>query len=163
MGKDAAFFEHFDEVHRITCQVVRQIPDQQLDFKPVEPMWNARDLVFHMFSQQKVMLGGCRTGKIEVQDFVEVKKDKADLKSARDLAQYGEQVHREMDEWVRSCSQEEYQRPIEAFFGHLTPFQALAAAEEHLIHHRGQLYVYLRLMGIEPLFVFTGEPVKQMG
>lgn len=162
MEKDADFYEHFDEVHRITCQVVRQIPEEKLDYKPIEPMWTARDLVFHMFSQEKVMLGGCQMGKIEIQDFVEVEKDKAELKTVEDLARYGEQVHREMDEWVKSCGREEYRRTIEAFFGQLTPIQALASAEEHLIHHRGQLYVYLRLMGIEPLFVFTGQPVEQM-
>ncbi|MBI4484064.1 MAG: hypothetical protein HY652_14405 [Acidobacteria bacterium] len=33
------------------------------------------------------------------------------------------------------------------------------SAFEHLVHHRGQLYVYLRLLGIEPVFVWTGEPM----
>jgi uncharacterized damage-inducible protein DinB len=31
-----------------------------------------------------------------------------------------------------------------------------------MFHHRGQLYVYLRLMGIEPVFVWTGEPMDVM-
>jgi hypothetical protein len=40
------------------------------------------------------------------------------------------------------------------------PEKLLLSALEHMLHHRGQLYVYLRLMGIEPVFVWSGEPTS---
>jgi uncharacterized damage-inducible protein DinB len=123
-------------------------------------MMTAFDLVFHMFSQEKVMLVGCRTGKIALQEFRVVEDDKVRLRTMEDLARYGEAVHRETNQWLALASAVDFARPVETFFGPSTPEQLLWSALEHMFHHRGQLYVYLRLMGIEPVFVWTGAPVE---
>jgi len=157
MPRDEEFYRHFNELHAVTVKVVRQLPEDKLDYTPCEPMMPARDLLFHMFSQEKVMLKGCKTGKIEVDDFRWVAEDLKAIGTVEDLATYGEQVHAETNNWVQTCSNEEYNRTIHTFFGELKPFQLLLSAKEHLIHHRGQFYVYLRMLGIQPLFVFTGE------
>jgi uncharacterized damage-inducible protein DinB len=153
------FAPHFAEVHTITCKVVRQVPEHQKDFRPMPEMFTVFDLAFHMFSQEKVMLIGCRTGKMALREFEQVKNDKQGLKTIEDLVLYGEAIHQETSRWLAAASSEDLAKPVETFFGPSTPEKLLASALEHMLHHRGQLYVYLRLLGIEPLFVWTGEPM----
>ncbi len=90
----ADFSQHFDEVHAITCKAVRQIPDAQRDFRPTPEMMTAFDLIFHMFSQERVMLVGCVTGKLALKEFHVVEEEKKDLQTMEDLARYSEEIHR---------------------------------------------------------------------
>lgn len=150
---------HFDEVHAITCKAVRQIPDEHRDFRPVPQMMTAFDLIFHMFSQERVMLAGCRTGKLAAAQFRAVEEEKNSLRTIEDLARYGEQVHSETRLWVAAACEDEMARRVETFAGPSTPANLLYSALEHICHHRGQLYIYLRLLGIEPVFVWTGQPM----
>jgi len=155
----ADFSAHFDEVHAITCKAVRQVPEAQRDFRPVGEMMTAFDLIFHMFSQERVMLVGCVTGELAMSEFQAVQKDKENLQTIEDLARYGEAVHCETSQWLFSAPAAELVKPVETFFGPSTPEKLLLNALEHIFHHRGQLYVYLRMLGIEPVFVWTGEPI----
>lgn len=154
------FPAHFDEVHAITCKVVRQIPDKQRDFCPAPEMMTAFDLVFHMFSQEKVMLSACTSGTLSLEDFRQVESDKNALQTIEALACYGEEVHAATSRWMRSGSEAELGKTVQTFIGPTTPEKLLISALEHIFHHRGQLYVYLRLMGIEPVFVWSGEPMS---
>lgn len=154
------FPAHFDEVHVITCKAVRQIPDKQRDFRPASEMMTAFDLVFHMFSQEKVMLGACTSGTLSLDDCRQVENDKRALQTIKDLARYGEEVHAATSRWMKSALEAELGKTVHTFIGPSTPEKALLSALEHILHHRGQLYVYLRLMGIEPVFVWSGEPMS---
>jgi len=151
---------HFDEVHAITCKAVLQIPNQHRDFRPASEMMTAFDLVFHMFSQEKVMLGACTSGTLALDDFRQVESDKNALQTIEDLTRYGEEVHKATAQWTRSASKDELTKTVRTFIGPSTPEKLLLSALEHIFHHRGQLYVYLRLMGIEPVFVWSGEPMS---
>ena len=148
---------HFDEVHAITCKAVRQIPDARRDFRPVPEMMTVWDLVFHMFSQERVMLAGCRTGKSDMADFRAVEQDKGSLHTIEDLARNGERVHQDTRAWMGAVSEQDMAKAVQTFAGPSTPMRLLHSALEHILHHRGQLYVYLRLMDIEPVFVWTGQ------
>ena len=52
-------------------------------------------------------------------------------------------------------------------FPHLFEFGGLSASEmvEHEIHHRGQLYLYLGMLGVptQPIFGLTSEQVRSVG
>jgi len=158
MSRDDPFYRHFDEVHAIAVKSVRQLADDQLDFRPTPETYTARELVFHMFSQERAMLAGCKRGELLLEDFKSVYADLPAMKTVDDLARYGERVHAETNEWVTSCSDAAYERPVECFFGPvMPPLHLISGGYDHLIHHRGQLYVYLRLLGIKPVNVFTGE------
>jgi len=156
------FSVHFDEIHAITCKAVRQIPEERRDFRPALEMMTAFDLVFHMFSQERVMLVGCKIGSLDLEEFRKVEQDKAPLRSIEDLALYGETVHSETSDWLSRCGSDGIIKPVSTFLGPSTPEKLLYSALEHIVHHRGQLYVYLRLMGMEPVFVWTGEPMSTL-
>ena len=152
--RDAVFFGHFDEVHRVAGEAIKRIPSDQLDFRPTEEMMSIRELCFHMYAQEKVLVSGCSEGRIEEKDFAEIDNEIVELDSVDDLVRYGEEVHRATNEWVRSASDEEYNKAVKTFFGEVTPFLLISGAMEHMLHHRGQLYTYLRILKIEPPDVF---------
>jgi uncharacterized damage-inducible protein DinB len=111
-----------------------------------------------MFSQERAILAGCKRGELTVDDYKALHADLPAMKTVQDLVAYGERVHAETNEWAKNCSDDDYQRPVRTFFGPvMLPLYLISAGYHHLIHHRGQLYVYLRLLGIKPVNVFTGE------
>ena len=156
----ADFSSLFDEAHAITCKVVRQVPEAHREFRPVREMMSAFDLIFHMFSQERAMLVGATTGELRFAEFAVVEQDKAHLKTIENLTRYGEQVHEQTRSWLSAASEDEFRKPTKTFLGPSTPEWLLHSALVHMYHHRGQLYVYLRLMGIEPVFVWTGESME---
>jgi uncharacterized damage-inducible protein DinB len=152
--RDAVFFGHFDDIHKIARETVSRIPPHKLDFRPTDDMMSARELAFHMFAQEKVLLNGCRKGTIEEKDFADVDSEIAEMDTPADLVAYGEKIHAATNDWATSASDEEYGRTVKTFFGDTTPFMLISGSMEHVIHHRGQLYVYLRILGVEPPDVF---------
>jgi uncharacterized damage-inducible protein DinB len=158
----AEFSSLFDEAHAITCKAVRQVPEMLRDFRPTREMMTAFDLIFHMFSQERAMLAGATSGELLLAEFGAVEQDKAILKTIEDLARYGELVHGQTRDWLSMVSEDQFRKTTKTFLGPSTPERLLHSALVHMFHHRGQLYVYLRLMGIEPVFVWTGEPMDIM-
>ncbi|ACT00478.1 DinB family protein [Paenibacillus sp. JDR-2] len=59
---------------------------------------------------------------------------------------------------LRSLTPEQLAAPIDFFGNSLPGLVLLQNAKDHEIHHKGQLFVYLRLVGIEklPFFVSKG-------
>lgn len=155
----AEFSSLFDEAHAIACKAVRQVPEALRDFRPASEMMSAVDLIFHMFSQERAILAGATSGELLLAEFGTVEYDKTTLTTIEDLARYGERVHGRTRDWLFRVSEEQFRKPTKTFLGPSTPERLLYSALVHMVHHRGQLYVYLRLMGIEPVFVWTGEPM----
>jgi uncharacterized damage-inducible protein DinB len=122
-------------------------------------MMNAFDLIFHMFSQERAMLAGATSGELLFVEFGTVEHDKTTLTTIEDLARYGEQVHGQTRGWLSGVSEDQFRKPTTTFLGLNTPEKLLHSALVHMFHHRGQLYVYVRLIGIEPIFAWTGEPM----
>lgn len=152
--RDAVFLGHFDDVHRVAREALKRIPGDKLDFRPTEEMMSVRELCFHMFAQEKVLVSGCRKGAIEEKDFAAVDNEIAEMDTVDDLVRYGEEIHQATNEWVASASDEEYSKTVKTFFGEVTPAMLISGAMEHMLHHRGQLYTYLRMLKIEPPDVF---------
>jgi len=152
------FIEHFDQVTRVACRAVRMIPPDKLDMKPTPEMMSARDLAAHMFLSEKVMMNGARTGEIAEGDFQHAGRETAAMTTADEIAAYGEKVHADTNAWMASAAEADYAKPVKAFWGEtMTPEICVMGSYEHLVHHRGQLYVYLRLMGLVPPDQYSQE------
>ncbi len=144
------FAEHFDEVHAITCRTVRAFPEDRIWYRPTSEMLSVSDLVFKMFSQEKVLLIGCRTGRLTEEHFLLIESDTIEIQSLGDLVGYGERVHHDTNLWVKSVSPQELRKSVATFFGTSTPEKLLLMALEHLVYYRGQLWTYLKMLGIRP-------------
>jgi uncharacterized damage-inducible protein DinB len=146
------FFRHWEEVHQVTLRVLKAIPQDKLDFKPTESMMSAKDLVKHMLVVEKTFSEGVKKGSLAIEDFK--KFGQVDHKDSDELINAFDQVHKEMMLAHSKKTEKELKEIIKTEWGDSPAFNQLRGAYEHLWHHRGQLYVYLRLMRVEPPFVF---------
>ena len=47
--------EYFSMVHKITVRAIDAFTDQELDFRPKPDMNSSRELIFHVYSQEKIL------------------------------------------------------------------------------------------------------------
>ena len=146
------FFRHWGNVHNITTKVMKLFPEDKKDFKPAEPMMTAMELMKHIATVEKTFLESCKKGSIEYDDFG--KYGKIDFDDLKSLIDYFEKTHKEVDAYYSQVGDKGMEKIIKTPWGDSPAFHQLSGAYDHEWHHRGQLYVYSRLLGIEPPFVF---------
>jgi uncharacterized damage-inducible protein DinB len=147
------FFDHWDDVQDVTLKLLKQIPEDKLDYKPVPEVFSIKELVVHIFDSEKAFVDSSLTGEMKMEMFATNSKEK--IKTTEDLYNLAKSVHDELDAKIATMSEEELMKPLVTPWGTLPVFVHMNSAYEHMWHHRGQLYTYLRLIGVKPVFVFS--------
>lgn len=150
------FFKHWNRVNDIFLRLIRQIPEDKLDLRPTPKNFTMKELVVHTAHAEKVFTETAIKGEVNIEDFTSPEYAPPEMNTVDEIYQYAKQVHRETDEKIASMSDEELiTRMVKAPWGDMPVFYHVNGAYEHLWHHRGQLYIYLRMAGVEdPAFVF---------
>ena len=153
------FLEYFEKIRERTLRVARCIPQDRIDWTCAEGKFTFGDLLRHLAS-------------IERQMFAE----NAQHHPSR-YAGHGSEVAKSYDE-IFAYVDRMHQESV-AIFSKLTPadlesrcmtpggasipvWKWLRSMVEHEIHHRGQIYMYLGILGIEtpPIYGLTSEEVR---
>jgi uncharacterized damage-inducible protein DinB len=154
-----SFLSYFEKVRERTLRVARCIPPDQLEWRYREGTFSFGDLLRHL-------------GAIERYMFAE----NAVLRPSRypghghELAEGYEEVfaflnrmHAEAVEIFADLSPSDLQRKCVTPGGaEIAVWKWLRSMVEHEVHHRGQIYVYLSMLGIQgpPLYGLTSEEVR---
>lgn len=147
---------YFDKVHKVTLKAINMIPKDKLDFKPTPEMMSAKELIRHMFANERVVAQGAKKGSITEEDYK--KEHQREFKDLQSLINYAKEAHQEANQIARSLTDEDMKKKVQTFFGiEYNPFLCFSDNCDHHWHHRGQLYAYLRLMGIKPPFLYDYE------
>ncbi len=153
--------QYFDMVHGVTLRAIGALDDADLDFRPQAGMRSVRDLVYHIYSMEKVVAEGTQKGKFdqEIENSAlpehEAGKAKlANLDTVAKLQDYMRDCHQAANRAAQALSDEELARIIEAPYGSFPAWQFFSFAYDEHWHHRGQLYTYIRLLGKEPLMLY---------
>jgi uncharacterized damage-inducible protein DinB len=126
-------------------------PNDKYDWTPYESSMTLGKLMNHMMLGQRVIGESALTGvfpREEMQEFA----DTAQLIAAFDqqheamMARFAVLTTEQLDEIIQPFGPDK-QRPRHELMGIL---------QEHEIHHRGQLYVYLRMLGCTVPSLFGG-------
>ena len=139
-----ALLEHWQGHRRLTRRVIEAFPDDQLFTFSVGGMRTFGELALEMLSMAAPMVRGVVRG-----DW-----DTSWDREARPKAE----ILRQWDETTEELNQLWPQIPPERFQEHMVAFgqypgpayDLLFYVIDNEIHHRGQGYVYLRALGIEP-------------
>jgi uncharacterized damage-inducible protein DinB len=155
-----AFLEYLDKVHQRTMRVVRCIPPDKLDWSYAPGKFTLGDLVRHIAAIERYMFAE------NVQDkpsrYPGCGKELAD--GYDQVMLFMERLHRESVEIFSHLSPDDLNRKCETPGGALiTTWKWLRSMVEHEIHHRGQIYLYLAVLGVAtpPLYGLTSEQVKE--
>ena len=149
--------DYFNLVHGVTVRAIATLSDQDLGFRPSPRLRTARELIFHIYAQEKLLAEAARDGRFTMDvangsnpEELSNAPRLAALATVKDAVTFATNCHDAAEEIFRSMSDEDVARPIDAFMGTYPAWQFFQFAYDEHWHHRGQLYVYLRLLGKEP-------------
>jgi uncharacterized damage-inducible protein DinB len=143
-----AMLKYFDKVQKVTLKAVNLIPPKKLNFKPCPEVMSSKDLVHHIYANEKVFANGAKKGFITQEDF---KEGSREFKSLRSLINYARKVHQNTNRIARSLTGKQMKKKIKTFWGdQLSAYACFFVIYDEHWHHRGQLFTYLRLLGIKP-------------
>ena len=162
-----ARWEYFNMVHHVTIRAIGAFAEEELEFRPRPLMRTPRELIFHIYSQEKLLAEAAQQGRFTLEAANRANpEDEAGaaalkaLVTVSDMQAYAEACHQAAEEIFRAMSEEEIARPVESPFGTYPAWAYFNFAYDEHWHHRGQLYTYLRLLGKEPPMLYgyeTGE------
>jgi uncharacterized damage-inducible protein DinB len=152
-----ARLDYFNMVHGVTIRAIATLTDQDLDFRPRARSRTPRELIFHIYLQEKLTAEAARAGRFTMEaangsnpeDPVNATALAA-LASVKDAVTFANDCHEVAEAIYRAMSDEDVARPVESFLGTYPAWQFFSFSYDEHWHHRGQLYVYLRLLGKEP-------------
>jgi uncharacterized damage-inducible protein DinB len=153
--------EYFNMVHGVTVRAISTFSDEELEYRPRPEMRTPRELVFHMYSQERLLAEAAQHGRLTLEaanrSNPEDKAGAAELKAlvtVSDARRYAEACHQAAEEIFREMSEDRLARPVESPMGTYPAWQYFTFAYDEHWHHRGQLYTYLRLLGKEPPMLY---------
>jgi uncharacterized damage-inducible protein DinB len=152
-----AKLDYFKMVHGVTLRVISTFGDEDLDFRPRPAVRTPKELVFHMYSQEKTLAEGAQQGLLTMEaakrsnpEAEEAAGELAALSTVAALRDYAVACHRAAENVLTDLSEEELNKDVDSPFGTFPAWRYFDFAYDEHWHHRGQLYTYLRLLGKEP-------------
>lgn len=145
------------EVRAGLIDEVSQIPADKFSFRAAEGMRSVAELLQHLVESQKFLVGeACRPDtNLLRKSFAENIKDYApDVRNANDKEAIIAMLQTAMDDCEKQLREhaDEMKNTMKRFDGkEMTKLGFMSFAIAHEMYHRGQLTVYVRLLGIEPM------------
>lgn len=146
--------------HKTTRRVIEAVPAEKSGWKPDPNSRSAVDLAWHIASSECFFLGGIVKGKYERGEGGSMP---ANITTPADVLKWYDDNFAQTVTQLSRMQGEDLLRPID-FFG-MFNFPGIVYAGlacNHLIHHRGQLSVYLRPMGAKVPSIYGPSGDEQM-
>nr|WKN38074.1 DinB family protein [Tunicatimonas sp. TK19036] len=143
--------KHWQGHRRLTRRVIEAFPDDKLFTYSVGGMRPFSELALEMIHMAAPGVRGVLTGKWAT--FGEMEKEKLTPKTKEELLQLWDKTTEQIDELWPQIPAERF-REVDVAFGQYEDvnYATVFYFIDNEIHHRGQGYVYLRSLGIEPPF-----------
>ena len=125
--------------------LIKQLVEVNILGKPVEGVREIGEVVLHTVRSLEYYMKGITTNQWEVLPYNLETYD-----SAEAIIELAEKVFEEVKVYVSLISTSDLGRKIESFNRPATVVELILEMVEHSIHHRGQITVYYRFLGIEP-------------
>lgn len=160
MNEFAEFLDYYEKVRARTMKIVKCIPSDKLEWTIQEGKFSLGDIVRHLGAIERYMYAENVQGKPSRYKGCGV--NMADGYEA--VLEFFETTHRESMAIFRLLTDEDMTGKCETPGGaKITVWKWLRLMAEHEIHHRGQLYTYLGVLGIKtpPVYGLTSEEVVE--
>jgi uncharacterized damage-inducible protein DinB len=154
------FLDYYEKIRGRTLRVARLIPPEKIEWTYREGKFTFGDLLRHLAAIERYMFA--ENAQLKPSRYQGHGRELAD--GYAEVLSFMGRLHEESLEIFRRLSDEDLQRKCLTPNGTpITVWKWLRAMIEHEIHHRGQLYLYLAMLGIEspPLYGLTSEEVLE--
>jgi len=156
------FLQYFGNVRERTLRVARCIPREQMEWTYAPGKFTLGDLLRHLAVTERYMWAETLSGNPS--RYTSHGKELAD--GYDEIFSFMDWLHAESLEIFGKLSDEDLQTKCETPDGaQITKWKWLRLMVEHEIHHRGQIYLYLGILGVPtpPLYGLTSEEVRARG
>ncbi|MBS1791629.1 MAG: DinB family protein [Acidobacteria bacterium] len=144
-----SFVSNWRRIHKQTTKIMAAAPNDKYDWKPCDSAMSLGELMNHLWIAEAGLVAAAKTGSFPKEMPPQI-KDTAALIAAFD------KTHEEAIATAKALTSEELAESVAPFGPDkaMSRMTLLHLTHEHEIHHRGQLYTYLRIAGCEvpPLF-----------
>ena len=156
------FLNMLEQEGKTTAKVIAAVPDSGRSYRPDEKSRTAWDLATHLALGDVWFLDSIINGKFEF-DPDAYKQAAAQFRSVTDVVEYYNREFPARVKQVRGLPAEKLTKVVD-FFGVMQMPNAnfLGFANNHSIHHRGQLAAYLRAMGGKVPSIYGGSADEPM-
>ena len=141
-----------DRVLFVFDKALRMVPADQLEFRPTPVSMSARELGIHVYQAVYALTRAAATGEFRRADVDAIPFDPTRVGGVEDIIAYGRQVKDYVRDAVAAMTEEDLTRMTKSEVGppSVPGYASMSMAYEEALHHRGQLMLYLRMMGIPP-------------
>jgi uncharacterized damage-inducible protein DinB len=154
-----AFLQYFGNVRERTMRVARCIPAEKIDWSYAPGKFTLGDILRHLAVAERYMWA--ENVQRRPARYTTHGKELAD--GLENVLAFMERLHAESLEIFSTLSSEDLQRKcVTPGNTPITVWKWLRLMMEHEIHHRGQIYLYLAMLGVPtpPLYGLTSEQVR---
>ncbi|MEP7027465.1 MAG: DinB family protein [Candidatus Eisenbacteria bacterium] len=157
-------WDYFRTVNGVGLRAIALLPTDQLDTHPIPGMRTPKEVVVHMYQNIEGITAGVASG--EIRDFEAEEKATADkIKSTDALVAWCRAQWDAGHTTFQGLTDAQVQADVKTPWGFAFPgFIMLQILSDEYWHHRGQLYCYLRALGIAPPSIYDfahNEPAFQ--
>lgn len=154
------FLAYYERIRARTRRVIDCIPADRIDWSSAPDKWTFADLIRHLAATERFMFveNAMRRPSRYPGHGPELARTHAAV------LRYLDDRHAESVEMLSTLGDEDLQQQCETPGGTLiTVWKWLRAMVEHEVHHRGQIYLLLGMLGVAtpPLYGLTSEEVRE--
>lgn len=155
-----SFLPYFESIRERTLRVLRMVPADKLEWHHTPGVFSAGDLARHIAAVERYTFAENVLGRPSRYPGCGI-----DLgQGLEGVLAFMDRMHRETIEILTPLKPEDLERKGTSPQGvPVTAWKLLRAMIEHEVHHRGEMYVYLALLGVErpPLYGLTEPELRQ--
>jgi uncharacterized damage-inducible protein DinB len=149
-----AIWDQTRQKYGVFMRVVESIPDGKLQSQPIPGMRTTAELVAHVSGGiVRDIAKGIAAGAIRPDD-TEAAIAKS-FKNNADALAYAKKCWQEANATASKLTDENLSAMVDAWGMTLPGSACVSILTDELLHHRGQLYTYVRALGAEPPFVWS--------
>lgn len=154
-----SFIGYYENLRERTSRLIREVPRDHLEWSYKEEKFTIGDVIRHIAAIERFMFAENILGRPS--RYNGCSRALADGYDA--VLAFFNRMHDETIAMLKGLSVDDLQEKCVTPSGvPITKWKWLRAMAEHEVHHRGELYIYLNLVGVKtpPMFGLTSEEVQ---
>lgn len=140
--------------HGITLRLLEQLPEDKLASHPIANMRTPVELVVHFYGFMRLAAESVLAGSLGTFDDAGTV---ASIKTKKQLLDFVKQQWAAADRAATSVTEKQLDAIVTTPWGEFPGRAMIGILYTEYLHHRGQLYAYLRVLGQEPVMMWDFE------
>jgi len=161
IGTIQSFIDYFNKIRERTMRVVASIPPDKVEWRAAAGKFTLGDLARHIAATERNVFAECACGGRN--RYAGCGRELAE--GYNEIVRFMERMHGESMAMLAQLSDGQLQQKCQSADGTpMTTWKLLRSMVEHEVHHRGELYAYLGVLGVSvpPLYGLTSEQLREI-